>query len=59
MMKVMTTMSVVTIAPAMRECNNSVERVFRELKHQTECFSTCFSDVQPDTADDWVGGIQV
>jgi len=39
------------------ECHgnrNSVERVFRELKRRTNCFSNCFSHVQPETADDWL-----
>jgi transposase-like protein len=33
---------------------NSVERVFREVKRRTICFSNCFSHVDPDTADDWL-----
>jgi len=33
---------------------NSVERVFREVKRRTDCFSNCFSHVDPETADDWL-----
>jgi len=33
---------------------NSVERVFREVKRRTDCFSNCFSHVDPATADDWL-----
>jgi len=33
---------------------NSVERVFREVKRRTVCFSNCFSHADPDTADDWL-----
>ena len=33
---------------------NSVERVFREIKRRTTSFSNCFSNVEADTADDWL-----
>jgi putative transposase len=33
---------------------NSVERVFREVKRRTDCFSPCFSHVSSETADDWL-----
>jgi transposase-like protein len=33
---------------------NAVERVFRELKRRTICFSNCFSNADPETADDWI-----
>ena len=33
---------------------NSVERVFREVKRRTVCFSNCFSNAEADTADDWL-----
>ena len=33
---------------------NSVERVFREIKRRTTSFSNCFSNVETDTADDWL-----
>ena len=33
---------------------NSVERVFREIKRRTICFSNCFSNASAETADDWI-----
>ena len=33
---------------------NAVERVFREVKRRTLCFSNCFSNADADTADDWL-----
>ncbi len=33
---------------------NSVERVFREIKRRTTSFSNCFSNAEPETADDWL-----
>jgi transposase-like protein len=33
---------------------NSVERVFREIKRRTTCFSNCFSNAEAETADDWL-----
>jgi transposase-like protein len=33
---------------------NSAERVFRELKRRTEAFSNCFSNAQPETAEEWL-----
>ena len=33
---------------------NSAERIFREVKRRTSCFSNCFSHVDPATADDWL-----
>jgi len=33
---------------------NSVERIFREVKRRNDCFSDCFSYVDPETADDWL-----
>ena len=33
---------------------NSVERVFREVKRRTTCFSNCFSNAQAETADEWL-----
>jgi len=33
---------------------NSAERVFRELKRRTQAFSNCFSNAQPETAEDWL-----
>ena len=33
---------------------NAVERVFREIKRRTICFSNCFSDSEAETADDWI-----
>ena len=33
---------------------NAVERVFREIKRRTVCFSNCFSNAKPETADDWI-----
>ena len=33
---------------------NAVERVFREIKRRTICFSNCFSNAAAETADDWL-----
>ncbi|WP_455447923.1 IS6 family transposase [Natrinema thermotolerans] len=33
---------------------NAIERVFREIKRRTFCFSNCFSNAQAETADDWL-----
>jgi len=33
---------------------NAVERVFREIKRRTVCFSNCFSNAEAETADDWI-----
>ena len=33
---------------------NAVERVFREIKRRTICFSNRFSNASADTADDWL-----
>ena len=33
---------------------NVVERVFREIKRRTICFSNCFSNATAETADDWI-----
>ena len=33
---------------------NAVERVFREIKCITICFSNCFSNANAATADDWI-----
>jgi len=33
---------------------NAVERVFREIKRRTICFSNCFSNANAETADDWL-----
>ncbi len=33
---------------------NSVERVFREIKRRTVCFSNCFINAEAETADDWL-----
>ena len=33
---------------------NSVERVFREIKRRTVCFSNCFSNAEAETADEWL-----
>jgi transposase-like protein len=33
---------------------NAVERVFREIKRRTICFSNCFSNASTETADDWI-----
>jgi putative transposase len=33
---------------------NAVERVFREVKRRTICFSNCFSNANTETADDWI-----
>jgi len=33
---------------------NAVERVFREIKRRTICFSNCFSHAEAETADEWI-----
>ena len=33
---------------------NSVERVFREVKRRTVCFSNCFSNAEAETANEWL-----
>jgi transposase-like protein len=33
---------------------NSVERVFREVKRRTICFSNCFSNADAETANEWL-----
>jgi transposase-like protein len=33
---------------------NSVERVFREIKRRTVCFSNCFSNAKAETANEWL-----
>ena len=33
---------------------NAVERVFREIKRRTICFSNCFSNADAETADEWI-----
>jgi len=33
---------------------NAVERVFRDIKRRTFCFSNCFSNAEAETADDWL-----
>ena len=33
---------------------NSVERVFREVKHRATIFSNCFSNAKAETADEWL-----
>ena len=33
---------------------NAVERVFREIKRRTICFSNYFSNAEAETADDWI-----
>ena len=33
---------------------NAVERIFREIKRRTICFSNCFSNANAETADDWL-----
>ncbi|WP_128906583.1 IS6 family transposase [Halorubrum amylolyticum] len=33
---------------------NSVERVFREIKRRTICFSNCFSNAEAETANEWL-----
>jgi len=33
---------------------NGVERVFREIKRRTGCFSNCFSNASTETADEWI-----
>ncbi|GAA0278238.1 IS6 family transposase [Halobacterium noricense] len=33
---------------------NAIERIFRELKRRTSSFSTCFSHVEPETAENWL-----
>jgi len=36
---------------------NAVERVFREIKRRTICFSNCFSNASAETADDWISSL--
>ncbi len=36
---------------------NAVERVFREIKRRTVCFSNCFSNASAETADDWISSL--
>jgi transposase-like protein len=36
---------------------NAVERVFREIKRRTLCFSNCFSNAKAKTADDWISSL--
>ena len=36
---------------------NAIERVFREIKRRTICFSTCFSNASAETADDWLSSL--
>jgi transposase-like protein len=36
---------------------NTVERVFREIKRRTICFSNCFSNATAETADDWISSL--
>ena len=33
---------------------NSIERVFREVKRRTICFSNCFSNADAETANEWL-----
>ncbi|WP_435095278.1 IS6 family transposase [Halorubrum sp. N11] len=33
---------------------NAVERVLREIKRRTTCFSNCFSNAEAETTDDWL-----
>ena len=33
---------------------NSVERVLREIKRRTICFSNCFSNAEAETANEWL-----
>ncbi|MUW13482.1 IS6 family transposase [Halorubrum sp. CBA1125] len=33
---------------------NSVERIFREVKRRTICFSNCFSNAEAETANEWL-----
>ena len=33
---------------------NAIERVFRDIKRRTICFSNCFSNANAETADDWL-----
>ncbi len=33
---------------------NSIERVFREIRRRTFCFSNCFSNAEAETADEWI-----
>ena len=33
---------------------NAVERIFREIKRRTLCFSNCFSNTDAETAADWL-----
>jgi transposase-like protein len=36
---------------------NTVERVFREIRRRTICFSNCFSNATAETADDWISSL--
>ncbi len=36
---------------------NAVERVFREIKRRTVCFSNCFSNASAETAADWISSL--
>ena len=33
---------------------NSVERIFREVKRRTDSFSNCFSNAEAETANEWL-----
>jgi putative transposase len=33
---------------------NAVERIFRELNRRTSSFSNCFSNAEPETAENWL-----
>ena len=33
---------------------NNVERIFRDVKRRTICFSNCFSNPEAETADEWL-----
>ena len=36
---------------------NAIERVFREIKRRTICFSTCFSNASAETGDDRISSL--
>jgi len=38
---------------------NAVERVFREAKRRTICFSNCFSNAEAETVDDWLQSLSL
>jgi len=38
---------------------NAVERIFREIKRRTSSFSSCFSNVDPATAEPWLQAFPV